>query len=142
MLPNNDIEPKILPLVQALNSTGLVHTFSSCEGHFDSYDRFNNHHKADVRFDPADGFSEYEIEKFISYIITEFNNLHSFSPVTLTMHKLYAPINPDEDREIDFVYVLELTPFDHDVSPKKQRSDVDKAIFDASAVVVSYSRMR
>src|ERR1700693_5264825 len=29
-----EIEPGILPLVVALNSTGLFETFSSCEGHF------------------------------------------------------------------------------------------------------------
>ncbi len=134
-----EIEPQILPLVQALNSTGLVHTFSSCQGHFDTYNRFHNHHKADVRFDPADGISDYDIEKFISSIITRFNNQHSFSPVTLTAHKLYAPINPGEDKEIDYVYVLELIPFDQGVSPEEKRRDIDKAILDATDIVNGYS---
>jgi len=30
----NEIEPRIRPLVSALNATRLVTTFSSCEGHF------------------------------------------------------------------------------------------------------------
>ncbi|MEX2409876.1 MAG: hypothetical protein WD607_00655 [Candidatus Paceibacterota bacterium] len=130
-----DIEPKILPLVQALNVSGLVHTFSSCQGHFDQYDRFNDHHKANVRFDPEDGFSEYDIEKFLSYIITKFNELHSFTPVTCTAHKLYAPINPDEDKEVDYVYVLELIPFYQGVSPEEKRRDIDQAILKTTKIV-------
>ena len=133
-----EIESKILPLVQALNSTGLVNTFSSCEGHFDTISRFNDHNKADVRFDPEDNVSDYDIEKFISYIITRFSNLHSFSPVIATAHKLYAPISPEENKEIDFVYVLQLIPFDHGDSPDKKRTDIDKAILDTVAIVKEY----
>jgi hypothetical protein len=133
-----DIEPKILPLVQALNSIGLVCTFSSCEGHFDEINRFNDHNKADVRFDPADNVSDNDIEKFISYIITRFSNLHSFTPVIATAHKLYAPIGPEENKEIDFVYVFQLIPFDHGDPPNKKRRFIDKAILDAAAIVKEY----
>lgn len=100
-----EIELKILPLVQALNSTGLVSTFSRFEGHFDTSSRFNDRNKADVRFDPEDNVSDNDIQMFISYIITRFRfgNLHSFSPVIATAHKLYAPIGPEENKEIDFV---------------------------------------
>ena len=31
---NRVIEPRILPLVEALNATGLIETIASCEGHF------------------------------------------------------------------------------------------------------------
>lgn len=134
----NEIEPKILPLVKALNSTGLVSTFSSCEGHFDEMNRFTDHSKADVRFDPEDNVSDHDIEKFISYIISRFNNLYSFSPVIATAHKLYAPIAPEENEEIDFVYVLQLIPFDQGDSPDKKRRDIDKAILDASAIIKEY----
>lgn len=120
-----EIEPKILPLVQALNSTGLVSTFSSCEGHFDEFNRFTDHNKADVRFDPEDNISDHDIEKFISYIITRFSNLHSFSPVIATAHKLYAPIGPEENKEIDFVYVFQLIPFDQGDSPANKRHYID-----------------
>ncbi len=133
-----DIEPKILPLIQALNSTGLVSTFSNCEGHFDTISRFNDHNKADVRFDPEDNVSDYDIEKFISYIITRFGNLHSFSPVIATAHKLYAPIGLEENKEIDFVYVLQLIPFDQGDSPDKKRSDIDKAILNAAVIIKDY----
>ena len=134
-----EIEPKILPLVQALNSTGLVSTFSSCEGHFDEINRFTNYSKADVRFDPEENVSDYDIEKFISYIVTRFSKLHSFSPVIATAHKLYAPIGPEDNKEIDFVYVLQLIPFDQGDTPDKKRGDIDKAILDAAAIVKEYS---
>ncbi len=133
-----EIEPKILPLVQALNSTGLVSTFSSCEGHFDEISRFNDHNKADVRFDPEDNISDYDIEKFISYIITRFSNLHSFSPVIATAHKLYGPTGPEENKGIDFVYVLQLIPFDQGDSSINKRQYIDKAILDVSAIVKEY----
>ncbi len=133
-----EIEPKILPLVQALNSTGLVSTFSSCEGHFDEFNRFTDHSKADVRFDPEDNTSDYDIEKFISYIITRFNILHSFSPVIASAHKLYAPIAPEENKEIDFVYVFQLIPFDQGDSPANKRQYIDKAILDAATIVKEY----
>lgn len=133
-----EIEPKILPLVQALNSTGLVSTFSSCEGHFDEINRFIDHNKADVRFDPENNVSDYDIEKFISYIITRFSNLHSSSPVIATAHKLYSPIGPEENKEIDFVYVLQLIPFDQGDPPDKKRRYIDKAILDAAAIVKEY----
>lgn len=133
-----EIEPKILPLVQAFNSTGLVNTFSSCEGHFDEISRFNDHNKADVRFDPEDNVSDYNIEKFISYIISRFSNLHSFSPVIATAHKLYAPLGPEENKEIDYVYVLRLIPFDQGDSPDKKRRDIDKAIQDVAIIVKEY----
>ena len=35
----NAIEPRIRPLVSVLNATGLVTTFSSCEGHFGRVDK-------------------------------------------------------------------------------------------------------
>lgn len=133
-----EIEPKILPLVQALNSTGLVCTFSSCEGHFNETNRFNDHNKADIRFDPEDNVSDNDIEKFISYIIIWFGNLHSFSPVIATAHKLYVPTGPEENKEIDFVYVLQLIPFDQGDSPVKKRRDINKAILDSAAIVKGY----
>lgn len=43
-------------------------------------------------------------------LLSRFNNLYSFSPVIATTHKLYAPIAPEENEGIDFVYVLQLIP--------------------------------
>ena len=134
----NEIEPKILPLVQALNSTGLVSTFSSCEVHFAEMNRFTDHSKADVRFDPEGNVPDHDIEKFISYIITRFNNLYSFSPVIATAHKLYAPIGPEENEEIDFVYVIQLIPFDKGDPRYKKRRYIDKAILDAADIVKDF----
>ncbi len=82
--------------------------------------------------------SDYDIEKFISYIITLFSNLHSFSPVIATAHKLYAPIGSEGKKEIDFVYVPQLIPFDQGDPPDKKRRNIDKAILDAAAIVKEY----
>jgi len=71
-------------------------------------------------------------------LLSRFNNLYSFSPVIATAHKLYAPIAPEENEEIDFVYVLQLIPFDQGDSPDKKRRDIDKAILDASAIIKEY----
>ncbi len=56
MLINKEvIEPRILPLVLALNETNLCQTFSSCEGHFHENEQlFPDRNKADVRFDLND----------------------------------------------------------------------------------------
>jgi hypothetical protein len=64
--------------------------------------------------------------------------LHSFSPVIATAHKLYAPIGPEENKDIDFVYVLQLIPFDQGDSPFNKRQYIDKAILAASAIVKEY----
>ena len=138
LLPKVDIEPGILPLVEALNNTGVVHTFSSCQGHFDQFHRFNDKNKADVRFHPEDNISEKEIEKFIYFLLSEFNDKHSFDPVILSAHKLYTPLQPNENEIIDYVYVIELTPFDQEVSPEQKRQNVDQAILYAAKLAAKY----
>jgi hypothetical protein len=46
------IEPLILPLVNAINQTGLFTTFSSCEGHFAPGEQtIDDRNRADVRFE-------------------------------------------------------------------------------------------
>jgi len=96
-----EIEPKILPLVQALNSTGLVYTFSSCQGHFDQFHRFKDKNKAEVRFYPEDNSSKNEIEKFFCYLLSKFNDQYGFSPVILSAYKLYTSLKPNENETVD-----------------------------------------
>ncbi len=61
----NVIEPRIRPLVSALNATGLVTTFSSCEGHFGRVDKesLNVRENANVRFVAGHVFV-FQIEPF------------------------------------------------------------------------------
>lgn len=120
------IEPKILPLVNAINQLNIVKTFSSCEGHYeDDEQELMDRNKADVRFDPLPGIGLDKVERFITYLMTEFNKLYSFAPITLTGYKLYAP---NDEYECDFTFVIELKPFDRFNSPLQNRKDTDKAI--------------
>ena len=87
------IEPKIRPLVDALNETGLVRTFSSCEGHFAPGEQTlvdRNH--AYVRFVPAESIAIEQVEKLLADVLIHFKNQHGLIPVNLIGYKLYTPI--------------------------------------------------
>ncbi|MBC8069225.1 MAG: hypothetical protein IAG13_12895 [Deltaproteobacteria bacterium] len=67
------IEPLILPLVDALNGTGLVETCSSCQAHFDGEDPglgYGGEH-ANVGFNRRDGVEEPELTKLFVRIFNE-----------------------------------------------------------------------
>ncbi|QMW06412.1 hypothetical protein [Spirosoma foliorum] len=120
------IEPKIRPLVDVLNSTGLIRTFSSCEGHFLPEDQTlvdRNH--AEVRFLPADGISIEEVEKWLTSIVIRFKTRHGLIPVKVTAYKLYTPIG---DEAVEETFVLQLTPFNRFEPPDRKRADIDRAI--------------
>jgi len=122
----DDIEPKIRPLVDALNKTGLVRTFSSCEGHFSPTEQTlvdRNH--AEVRFIHADGVTMEEVEKLLATLLTRFKSRHGLIPVKLTAYKLYTPI---DDEAVDETFVLELQPFNRFDLPDRKRADTDRAI--------------
>jgi hypothetical protein len=120
------IEPKIRPLVYALNETGMVRTFSSCEGHFlPAEQTLVDRNHAYVRFVPAEGISAETVEKLLSFLLTRFKNQHGLIPVTVTAYKLYTPI---DDEAVEETFVLELRPFNRFDPPDRKRSDVDRAI--------------
>jgi hypothetical protein len=120
------IEPKIFPLVEALNATGLVRTFSSCEGHFlPDEQTLVDRNQAEVRFVPADGVALYTVEKLLTYLLTRFKTRHGLLPMKVTAYKLYTPIEEDVVEE---TFVIELKPFNRFDSPDQKRSDTDRAI--------------
>lgn len=121
-----DIEPKIRPLVDALNKTGLVRTFSSCEGHFlpDEQTLVDRNH-AEVRFVPASGVPVEDVEKLLASIVTRYKTRHGLIPVKVTAYKLYTPI---DDEAVEETFVLELRPFNRFDSPDRKRADIDRAI--------------
>ncbi len=122
----DDIEPKIRPLVDALNETGLIRTFSSCEGHFapDEQTLVDRTH-AYVRFVPAEDVSVESVEKLLSFLLTRFRSQHGLIPINLTGYKLYTPI---DDETVEETFVLELRPFNRFDPPDRKRSDTDRAI--------------
>ncbi|MBD2704769.1 hypothetical protein IC229_29310 [Spirosoma sp. BT702] len=121
-----NVEPKIRPLVDALNQTGLVRTFSSCEGHFALEEQTivdRNH--AEVRFVPAPDTSIIAVEKLLASILLRFKSKHGLIPVKLTGYKLLTPI---DEKTVEETFVLELRPFNRFDPPDRKRSDVDRAI--------------
>lgn len=133
------IEPKILPLVEAINSSGIVKTFSSCQGHYDEIDQETmDRNHADVRFDPLPNILDIEVERFITFMVTEFNNDFTFVPTLLRGYKLFTPNNK---YETDAVYVIELTPFERMDNPKIKRKDTDEGILNAVTIVQKFKKM-
>ncbi len=119
------IEPGILPLVDALNATGLVRTFSSCEGHFDpSEQTLVDRNHAYVRFVPAESVTPEQVETALGNWLVAYKKKHGLMPVRVIGYKLFTPL----DDEIDVTFVLELHPFNRFDSPKTKRSDINRAI--------------
>jgi len=120
------LEPRIRPLVDALNATGIVQTFSSCEGHFrpDEQTLVDRNH-AEVRFVPTAGATIVAVETLLAYVLTRFKNHHGILPVTARGYRLYTPIDEDAVEE---TFVLELRLFNRFESPDQKRNDVDRAI--------------
>lgn len=120
-----EIEPRIRPLTDALNQTGLLQTFSSCEGHFDPHEQTlvdRNH--AYVQFVPANGVRPETIETWLGPMLIRFKEKHGLLPVTLVGYKRYTPV---EDA-IEETFVLELRPFNRFDPPAQKRADIDRAI--------------
>ena len=131
----NDIESGIRPLVDALNATGIVQTFSSCEGHYTADEQtFVDRNQAYVRFIPLPGVPAGQVETLISYVLTRFKARHGLVPVNLTGYKLYTPVDDETTEE---TFVLELRPFNRFDSPDRKRADTDRAVTQVVAVLVS-----
>jgi hypothetical protein len=122
----NDIEPRILPLVDALKATGLVQTFSSCEGHYRPEEQtIVDRNRAEVRFVPAEGATVKQVEDLLTYVLTRFKTRHGLIPVQLGAHKQYTPI---DENTVEETFVLDLRPFNRFDPPDRKRSDTDRAI--------------
>lgn len=121
----NELEPNIRPLVEALNKTGLLRTFSSCEGHYNPGEQTlvdRNH--AEVRFVPADGQTVEQVEHWLAPVLIRFKARHGLIPVNVTAYKLYTPI----DEAIEETFVISLKPFNRFDPPGQKRADTDRAI--------------
>jgi hypothetical protein len=122
----DDIEPRIRPLVDALNATGVVRTFSSCEGHYSPDEQtLVDRNRAEVRFVPAGDSPVEGIEQLLTYLLTTFKRRHGILPIHLNGYKLYTPI---DDTSVEKTFVLELRPFNRFDPPDRKRADTDRAI--------------
>jgi hypothetical protein len=122
----DDIELRIRPLVDAVNATGVVRTFSSCEGHYAPNEQtLVDRNRAEIRFVPAINKSAGEVEQLLTYLLTTFKRQHGILPIHLTSYKLYTPI---DDTSIEETFVLELRPFNRFDPPDRKRADTDRGI--------------
>ena len=121
-----NIELRILPLVKAINETGLFRTFSSCEGHFGHHDpdNFTDMENANVSFDPVEGISEDRIESFFARVFADHRNSQTKWEATLSICKYYVP--SEEGRlPIQYHYRFEIHPFNPYESNEEKRRHVD-----------------
>lgn len=130
------IEPAILPLVEVLNATGLVRTFSSCEGHFGSDEQPSravatvDRNHAYVRFVPAESIRPEQVEQAMGDWLMAYKKKHGLMPVRVIGYKLFTPV----DDEIDVTFVLELHPFNRFDRPETKRLDIDRAVMQLAAI--------
>ena len=127
-----DLEPNIRPLVEALNQTGLIRTFSSCEGHFTPTEQtFQDRNRAYVKFVPDVGVAEPAVEQWLGNLLIQFKIKHGYLPIHVTGYKLYTPT----DDTIETSFTLELTPFNRFDSPLTKRADTNRAINQLTTLV-------
>ncbi len=134
----NDIEPRIRPLVDALNATGLVQTFSSCEGHYDVEEQILvDRNLAYVRFVPAPDVSAEQVETAVGHWLMAYKKKHGLLPVRVIGYKLFTPTDDD----IDITFVIELYPFNRFDPPGRKRSDTDRAVGQLVRILDSHVRV-
>lgn len=131
----DDIEPRIRPLVDALNATDLVKTFSSCEGHYESNEqKMVDRAHAYVRFVPAPDTPNEQVEGLMTYLLTRFKARHGLVPINVIGYKLYTPIDEETTEE---TFVLELRPFNRFDLPDRKRADTDRAVAQLVSVLLA-----
>jgi hypothetical protein len=130
------IEPKVLPLVEAINLIKDFKTFSSCEGHYEEADQeLTNRNNANIRFIlTKNGFLE-QAERFLIYLTTQIETY--WHPFTFDAYKMYLPEGSGEFQH-DFLFVIIIEPLDRFESPALKRKHTDQGIKKVTKVVYDY----
>lgn len=123
------IEPGIRPLVDALEGTGLVHTFTSCEGHYgyrapsgDPVDR----DRANVGFFLREGVREEELVRLFGDVLHELDS-HGPRDAALTVAKRYvAALDAADGPEVFFEFTVR--PSSPGASDRAKRDVTDRAL--------------
>ena len=133
------IEPRILPLVNAINQTGLFTTFSSCEGHFEpNQQTIDDRNRADVRFERKKGVSEKIANDFLYFLVNEYPL--GLIRGGLSVYKIYAPFHPLNTA--NYVYVIQIEPYDRFDTPERKRAETDEGINMLLSIIHKYQKMR
>jgi hypothetical protein len=134
----NSIEPRIRALVDALNGTGLVQTFTSCEGHYGYRGPpgdFTIREQASVGFFLGRGVSEQEVVRFFGKVLAGYH-FHAVRGAVFEVAKRYvAPLDGTDAPEVYFDFTIR--PFDPHASNVAKRISTDRAL---AAIVRSVKR--
>ena len=129
------IEPRILPLVNAINQTGLFTTFSSCEGHFAPGEQtIDDRNRADVRFKRRKGISEKRANDFLYFLVNQYPL--GLIRAGLSVYKIYTPFHPLNSA--DYVYVIQIAPYDRFDTPENKRVETDEGIDMLLGIITKY----
>jgi len=133
------IEPRILPLVNAINQTGLFTTFSSCEGHFRPDEQtIDDRNRADVRFERKKGISEKKANAFLYFLVNQYPL--GLIRAGLSVYKIYTPFHPLNSA--NYVYVIQIAPYDRFDTPEHKRAETDEGIDMLLSIIHKYQKMR
>ena len=133
------IEKKILPLVNALNATKLVRTFSSCEGHYKGTDqKLTDRNFADVRFDKLPNTKNEVVDELLRYVFGVFYHLDT--QMCVDTYKKYVPTSILAKGQDCYVIIIE--PFDRFAHPDQKRRDTDEAIKILTVIVQEWTKIR
>ena len=136
---NPVIEPSILPLVIAISQTGLFTTFSSCEGHFEpNQQTINDRNRADVRFERRKGVSEKRANGFLYFLVNQYPL--GLIRAGLSVYKIYTPFHPLNTA--DYVYVIQIAPFDRFDTPQHKRAETDEGIDMLLSIITKYQEKK
>ena len=140
-MKNNNpyIEPGILPLVDAINQTGLFTTFSSCEGHFSPGEQTTqDRNSADVRFERKKGISEKSANAFLYFLVNQYPL--GLIRAGLSVYKIYTPFHPLNSA--DYVYVIQIAPYDRFDTPEHKRAETDEVIDMLLGIITKYQEKK
>jgi len=136
---HDEIEPRIRPLVEALNGTGLFTTFSSCEGHFEAGDDLAGKGRAAVCFHALKDVTEARVEEFFTEILAAYLNSLGEWGAGLSVMKIYVP-NAERAVPLEYFYAFEIRPFNPRASSEAKRKAVDDLIREISRRVRDHSK--
>jgi hypothetical protein len=133
------IEPRILPLVNAINQTGLFRTISSCQGHFALGEQtIDDRNRADVRFERKKGISEKSANAFLYFLANQYPL--GLIRAGLSVYKIYTPFHPLNTA--DYVYVIQIAPYDRFDTPQHKRAETDEGIDILLGIITKYQKKK
>lgn len=132
----NSIEPGIRSLVDAINESGLVQTFTSCEGHYGYRPPpgdFTDRERANVGFFLRDGASEADLQHLFGQVLADYER-HEVKEATFCIGKRYAAGLAGSDTPEVF-YELQVRPRDRNATDAEKRRVTDRALAAITAAV-------